>query len=129
MHGHERGATGRPGAGRGTPALRPATEGRPAAVAWIDRSHAVVARTEGSGERRLTVRAGSSAEGPYLARVVDAIGDRERVLILGSDPLRVALEREYVAIHHRPERLVDVELAAPVDGAELDRRLATLSRG
>ena len=64
---------------------------------------------------------------PFLARVVDEIGDRDRVLILGPDAMRVELEREYVAIFHRPDRILDVEASGPTEQDELVRRLEALT--
>jgi len=85
---------------------------RSAAVVWVDDHHARVAATDPDG--RITTGAierGLAAEAAYLAHVVDAIGDRDRVVILGPGAVRLALEREYVSIYHRPDRLVDVEPA------------------
>jgi hypothetical protein len=106
--------------------------GRPiahtSAVAWINGRQAHVARLD--DERTVTTLAierGLRDEQAYLADVVDAMGDRERVMILGPGSARLALEREYVAIHRRPDRLVDVEPDGPVTDNELVdlvRRLA-----
>lgn len=101
------------------------------AVAWIDRDRAVVAAKTPTGEvatheiRRPSSRA--NALGPFLARVVDEIGDRERVVILGPDTMRVELEREYVRIHRRPDRLVDVEDSPELDERELVERVTRLT--
>jgi hypothetical protein len=70
---------------------------------------------------------GVEPELSYLAIVVHAIGDRERVLIMGPSSTRLALEREYVAIYRRPDRLVDVEPGDAVDRVELVRRLCELA--
>jgi hypothetical protein len=92
---------------------------RTSAVAWIDGWRAFVARVDGEQETTRAINRGASPEPAYLAEVVDAIGDRERVMIMGPGSERLALEREYVAIHRRPERLVDVEPGGPVDEDEL----------
>jgi hypothetical protein len=63
----------------------------------------------------------------YLAQVARVIGDRRRVVILGPSSERLALEREYVAMYRRPDRLVDVELAGQVSPEELIDRLRTLA--
>lgn len=101
---------------------------RPSAVVWIDGRHALVART-GSGGTISTrdVDRDSEPEMTYLARVVDEIGDRERVMILGPGSDRLALEREYVAVYHRPERLVDVEPAEAIEAPDLIDRLLVLA--
>jgi hypothetical protein len=66
-------------------------------------------------------------ERSYLAQVVRVIGDRQRVVILGPSSVRLALEREYVAVFKRPDRLVDVEPAGPIDPDALIDRLRTLA--
>ena len=43
----------------------------------------------------------------YLLRVVREVGDADVVSVVGSDPIRLAFEREFVAIVGRPERLQD----------------------
>jgi hypothetical protein len=73
------------------------------------------------------VNRGPKPEQSFLALVVRAIGDRERVVILGPGSARLALEREYVAIFRRPDRLVDVEPAGVIDTAKLIDRLRALT--
>jgi hypothetical protein len=110
--------------------MRTVPRPRSSAVTWIDRSRAVVARTTAFGAVDVTeiVLSPSRPEaGPALARVADVIGDRERVLITGTPDMRTALEREYVAIYRRPERLIDVEPAAPMTRAELVARTLELA--
>jgi hypothetical protein len=99
-------------------------------VAWIDSSRALIARTSSAGgidirEVRPAGRRGELA--PYLARVVAEIGDRDRVAILGSAALRLELEREYVTINRRPDRLLDVAHAPEVDELALIDRLTALT--
>ena len=100
----------------------------PSAVVWINRRQAIVA-TMGSDGRVSTceINRGLEPELPYLALVVRAIGDRERVVILGPSSIRLALEREYVAVYRRPERLVDVEPAGSLQAKELVGRLHALA--
>ena len=69
---------------------------------------------------------GVEPETSYLVRIVRVIGDRQRVLILGPSSPRLALEREYVAVFKRPDRLVDVEAAGPTDARALVDRLSSL---
>jgi hypothetical protein len=98
------------------------------AVAWINGRHAMVARmTEEGRISTSSIARGLDAEGAYLAKVVHAIGDQDRVVILGPSSVRLLLEREYVAIHHRPDHLVDVEVATAVDEAKLIDRLHELA--
>lgn len=111
-------------------ATRPSTETRPSAVVWIDDGHAYVATNAANGDLLFSeVRPypGADHDETYLARIVDAIGDRERVAILGPDTQRLALEREYVLIFRRPERLIDVEPSAEADRIEIAERLRMLA--
>ena len=79
----------------------------PAALIWLDRSHAFVARPR-NGETAVTeVDRASDLEAQFLLRILHETADCERVLVTGSDAVRVAFEREYVAIYHRPDRLID----------------------
>ena len=116
-----------------TPTPDPAApEATPSAVVWIDATHALVASVEGDGgTSTCDITRGLLHESVYLEEVVRAVGDRRRVMILGPGSERLALEREYVAVYHRPERLVDVEPAHVVDRDELldlARKLAGSAR-
>lgn len=112
-------------------ATRPSTQTRPSAVVWIDDGHAYVATTNAANGDFLFAEVrphpDTGHDETYLARVVDAIGDRERVAILGPDSQRLALEREYVLIFHRPERLIDVEPSSEADRIEIAERLRMLA--
>jgi hypothetical protein len=100
----------------------------PCAVVWINGRQAVVGGMDTAGRIHLrTVERTSENEASYLELVIRTIGDRERVIILGPGSARLALERAYVAIYHRPERLVDVEPAGPFDADELVERLRQLA--
>jgi hypothetical protein len=110
------------------PPTDPSSRRVPSAVVWIDARRAVVATMNEKG--RISSRAldrGDDPEAPFLARVVHAIGDRERVIMLGPDMVRLALEREYVAIFHTPDRLVDVEPSGPVYKDQLEDRVRELA--
>ena len=112
-------------------APRVANDIRPSAVTWIDEGHALVATISPSGSvtvNEIRPRTGTTVpDETYLARVVDAIGDRERVAILGPGSDRLALEREYVLIFRRPDRLIDVEPSSVIDRTELVDRVRTLA--
>jgi hypothetical protein len=100
----------------------------PSAVVWINRRQAVVAAMSHDGHiSTCEISRGWLSQSAYLAQVVRVIGDRQRVVILGPSSVRLALEREYVAIFQRPERLVDVEPAGPVSSEDLVERLRTLA--
>ena len=98
------------------------------AVTWIDERQAIVAAmSREGGISTCEVSRGWLPEARFLAQVVRVIGDRQRVVILGSSPVRLLLEREYVAAFHRPDRLVDVEPAGPVTAEELVARVRALA--
>ena len=106
--------------------VRPATSTASAAVVWIDPARAIVARTAEPDMTREILR-GAEARAAYLARIVHAVGDAERVLILGPGDDRLALEREYVSLYRRPDRLVDVEPSGPIGIESLVARLEELA--
>jgi hypothetical protein len=98
------------------------------AVVWIDDSKAIVATMSDDGRvSTCEFERGWLPEVAYLAQVVRVIGDRERVAILGPSSMRLLLEREYVTVFHRPDRLVDVEPAGPVPADELVERVRALA--
>lgn len=101
----------------------------PSAVAWINGRQAVVAAMNRDGRiSTCEISRGWLPEPAYLAQVVREIGDRQRVGILGPSSVRLALEREYVTMFRRPDRLVDVESAGLVSREELVGRLRALAR-
>jgi hypothetical protein len=102
----------------------PATQ--PDAVVWVDEGHALVARARDEGIETTEVRRFGQPETRYLARVVHEIGDHEHVMIVGPFPIRLAMEREYVAISHHPDRLIPVPVLAPDAGPEIIDRLEGL---
>jgi hypothetical protein len=111
--------------GEAAPEERPI---RPSAIVWINGRGAVIAAMEPDrGITTCTIDRGLEPEESYLRLVVHAIGDRERVMILGPSSVRLALERDYTSIYQRPDRLVDVEPAGPMDQATLVDRLRELS--
>jgi hypothetical protein len=115
-----------------TPRARQQRLPRPhsSAFTWIDRHHALVARTMPSGAidvTELDLPGFEQDEAQTLTRVADLIGDRERVIITGPRAVRTALERQYVAIYHRPDRLIDVEPDGPMTRRQLVERLHELA--
>jgi hypothetical protein len=98
-----------------------------AAVCWIDGSQAIVAAMGHDGRVSTTeFNRGWLPEASYLAQVVQVIGDRDRVTIIGPSSMRLLLEREYVTVFHRPDRLIDVEREGPVGVEELIKRVRAL---
>ncbi|HYM85073.1 MAG TPA: hypothetical protein VEY67_13085 [Candidatus Dormibacteraeota bacterium] len=98
------------------------------AITWIERDRALVARRGPAGDVDVAA-IGRDVSDPesFFARVAHEIGDRDRVIVVGPGSLRTRLEREYVAIYQRPERLVDVEPTARLSEADLVERLRDLS--
>jgi len=100
----------------------------PSAVVWINGRHAFMALSSQDGRISTSeITRAWSTETAYMAHVVGVIGDRERVVILGPSSARLELEREYVAMFHRPDRLVDVERADALSPEEIIDRLRTLA--
>jgi hypothetical protein len=117
----------------GTPRVRPVT--RPAtsgmnAVVWIGRDRALVVRDHLDGAPTTTevaIPAVPAITPPVLAGLAHTIGDADRILVLGADDLRTALEREIVAIGHHPETIRESELEGPVGPEVLLERLRRLA--
>jgi len=96
-----------------------ATPGRMAAVVWLDRSHALVARGHGGHPEVTEVDRSFDPETEYLLRVVHEAAGCDRLVIMGPDAARVAFEREYVSLYRRPDRLIDVGQAMAPRRADL----------
>lgn len=100
----------------------------PSAVVWINgRRASVVAMSSDGCMSTCEISRGWLPESSYLSQVVRVIGDCQRVMILGPSSVRLALEREYVAMYRRPDRLVDVEPAGGVSPEEMVERVRTLA--
>ena len=83
------------------------TDGRPDAVVWIDERHAIIARSEPEQAiSTVEIRRLARPENRYLAQVVHEMTGRERVMVIGPEPIRLALERRFVSVSHRPDRLM-----------------------
>lgn len=99
------------------------------AVVWIEPGRAMVVRGGDGADLASTevrIPAAPALTPPALAEVAHSIGAVDRVLVLGEGDLRIALEREIVAIGHRPETIREAEIDGPVDEAVLAERLAHL---
>lgn len=100
----------------------------PSAVVWVDADHAIVASTEPDGGiATAEVDRGAGSEPEFLAHVVHEIGNKPTVSVVGPSSIRLALEREFVRISHRPERLVGVPAAARVVESEILARMRRLA--
>lgn len=109
-------------------AAKPAVTGVNAVV-WIEPGRAIVVRGGDGPELpawELPIPDVAAVTPPALAEVAHTIGEVDRVLVLGVDELRTALEREIVAIGHRPETIRDADVQGPMDVAALRERLASL---
>lgn len=88
--------------------------GRSAAIIWLDRSHALVARARFGHPEVTEVDRAFDTDPAFLHRVVNEAAGCDRLVVMGTDAARVAFEREYVALYRRPDRLIDVgQVAAP----------------
>jgi hypothetical protein len=99
-------------------------------VVWIEPGRVLLVRgVEGEEPEAVETRIPDqpTAALPALAEVAHRIGAVDRVLVLGQAELRIALEREIVAIGHRPETILDAELEGPVDADALIARLRRLA--
>jgi hypothetical protein len=95
------------------------------AVVWIETGRAIVARRT-SGAADAVVETLTHEPGPLgIADVAHRVGQAAQVLVLGPDDVRLALEREIVAIGHHPERIREERLAGPMSQ---DAVLARLDR-
>lgn len=105
-----------------------AAQNRPEAIVWIDGRHAIVARAAaGGGISTEWVDRGAESETEFLAHVVHQIGDRPTVSIVGPSGVRLALEREFVAISHQPDRLLGIPAAARNAEAQILERMRRLA--
>ena len=90
------------------------------AVVWVDEERAIISGTSADGAiESEEVERGACSETEYLAHVVHEIGDRPRVSVVGPSGIRLALEREFVSISHRPERLVGIPLSRRATDQEI----------
>jgi hypothetical protein len=99
------------------------------AVVWIERGRAVVVRGSGTGEPttvEFPIPSLMSELPAALAEVAHHIGDVDQLVVLGSGDLRIALEREIVAIGHRPDSIREEVVPGPLDEADLVGRLRRL---
>lgn len=99
------------------------------AVVLLAATEAVIARTRPDGRdeivrvRRRTRRADAP---PFFVRILHELGDRAPVVILGEPSERTAFEREFVAVSHRPDRLLEDAGVHDAHPEALLERLAAL---
>ena len=117
------------GTTRTRPAVHPAGTGVNAVV-WIEPGRAIVVRGSATGEpatQELRIPHAPTEAAPALAEVAHRVGAVDRVLVLGTDDMRTALEREIVAIGHRPETIREAVIEGPVDKDVLFAKLRRLA--
>ena len=103
-------------------------EQRPDVVVWIDERHALIARCDPEGQiSTVEIRRLARPENRYLGQVVHEINGRGRVMLIGAPPIRLALERRFVAVSHRPDRLLPAPPRARVFAAKIVDRLDRLA--
>lgn len=107
-----------------TPEGSLSTKISPSAVVWVNRREATVVQITSDGRTSsCEISRGWLRETPFLACIAHAIGDQKRLLILGPDSIRLALERAYAPMFPRTERLVEVRASGPVDAPQLADRI------
>ena len=96
---------------RRTTVTTPTTTAPSEALVWIDHSQAVIVGHEPDGRQSVEVlgRGPAESEISFDVRTIDEVIDEERVTVSGPAFARTAFERAYVAVTHRPDRIVDVE--------------------
>jgi hypothetical protein len=85
------------------------------AVVWISQDRAVIVEQGRYGQASVETlnRLPAESEGTFEARTIEEIGDHDRIVVAGPADARTAFERTFVAVTHRPDRLVDVEYTIP----------------
>ena len=115
------------GTTRHRPALTAAADRGRHVVVWIGRGQAIIARRT-AGEADGVVETVAVEPGPVgLAHVAHRIGPADHVLVLGPSDERTRLEREIVAIGHRPERIREEATTGPMTPDEVLARLDRLA--
>jgi hypothetical protein len=81
------------------------------AVLWIDHDQALIVGQTADGwqSAELLDRAPAESAASFGARMVHEVVDEDRLIVSGPTNARTDFERAYVAMTHRPDRLVDVE--------------------
>ena len=80
-------------------------------VVWIDHNQAFIVGQGADGREsvELVDRGPEESEADFEARTVGEVVDDEQVVVSGPAHARTGFERAYVAVTHRPDRLVDIE--------------------
>jgi hypothetical protein len=97
-----------------------------AGVVFVDRWHALVARSDDAGPVVADLTRDLESPDEFVLRVAQQTEDCDRLVVMGPGDERLAFEREYVTLYHRPERLVDDEPIAAATRTDLLDRLRVL---
>ncbi len=81
------------------------------AAVWIEHDLAVIVEHGPDGDETVERldRTPEETEAAFDVRTVDEVLDEDRIVVSGPAYARTGFERAYVAVTHRPDRLVDVE--------------------
>ena len=81
------------------------------AIVWIDHERAVIVSPDldAAESVQTVVRTAGESPATFEARAVDVVIDDERIIVTGPAFARTSFERAFVAVTHRPDRLVEVE--------------------
>jgi len=84
---------------------------RSEATVWIDHDQAVIVDREPNQAETVEIlsRGRHESEASFERRAVGELSGEDRVVVTGPAYARTQFERAYVALTHRPDRLVDVE--------------------
>jgi hypothetical protein len=85
------------------------------AAVWIDHDQAVIVEHAPDGQETVERldRTPQESEAAFEVRTVDQVLDQDVVVVSGPAYARTGFERAYVAVTHRPDRIVDVEPVPP----------------
>lgn len=101
------------------------------ALVWIDQRRAIVTQFTAAGDldkQEFPIDGDDeSMQLAALGAIVHVIRDCQRLTVLGTEGMRTLLEREYVAIVKRPDRIVDAEYDVPVSRTDLAARFRGLA--
>jgi len=80
-------------------------------VVWIDHDEAFIVGQGPDGRETVALvdRLPGESEAEFEARTVGEVVDEDQVVVSGPAYARTDFERAYVAVTHRPDRLIDIE--------------------
>jgi hypothetical protein len=81
-------------------------------IVWVDREGGMIVDPAIEEPTVVVIdRARDETDVALAARLAQQVEERDHVYVAGPEPERIGFEREFVALTHHPERLVDVEPA------------------